>query len=45
MLQVNRDLISNEMQNLRQQLKFLQAELGARAGEAPSDTVRVLSLL
>ncbi|XP_044469978.1 kinesin-like protein KIN-4A isoform X1 [Mangifera indica] len=39
---VNRDLISNEMQNLRQQLKFLQAELGARAGEAPSDTVRVL---
>ncbi|KAK4262328.1 hypothetical protein QN277_027901 [Acacia crassicarpa] len=38
---VNRDLLSNEMQQLRQQLKFLQAELCAR-GASPADEVRVL---
>ncbi|KAI4314987.1 hypothetical protein L6164_027841 [Bauhinia variegata] len=38
---VNRDLISSEMQQLRQQLKYLQAELCARGG-APVDEVRVL---
>ncbi|KAL5184201.1 Kinesin-like protein KIN-4A [Glycine soja] len=38
---VNRDLISNEMQQLRQQLKYLQAELCSRVG-APADEVRVL---
>ncbi|XP_027921088.1 kinesin-like protein KIN-4A isoform X2 [Vigna unguiculata] len=38
---VNRDLISNEMQQMRQQLKYLQAELCSR-GAAPSDEVRVL---
>ncbi|KAK7386413.1 hypothetical protein VNO78_26631 [Psophocarpus tetragonolobus] len=38
---VNRDLISNEMQQLRQQLKYLQAELCSRGG-APADEVRVL---
>ncbi|KAI9089302.1 hypothetical protein K1719_029581 [Acacia pycnantha] len=38
---VNRDLLSNEMQQLRQQLKFLQAELCAR-GTSPTDEVRVL---
>lgn len=30
------------MQKLRQQLKYLQAELCARAGGAPSDEVQVL---
>ncbi|KAK4262329.1 hypothetical protein QN277_027901 [Acacia crassicarpa] len=35
---VNRDLLSNEMQQLRQQLKFLQAELCAR-GASPADEV------
>ncbi|XP_050205235.1 kinesin-like protein KIN-4A isoform X2 [Mercurialis annua] len=39
---VNRDLISNEMQQMRQQLKFLQAELSARGGRTPSDEVQVL---
>ncbi|KAJ4714826.1 Kinesin-like protein [Melia azedarach] len=39
---VNRDLVSNDVQKLRQQLKFLQAELCARAGGAPSDEVQVL---
>ncbi|KAH9663692.1 kinesin-like protein KIN-4A [Citrus sinensis] len=39
---VNRDLISSDMQKLRQQLKYLQAELCARAGGAPSDEVQVL---
>ncbi|XP_062155426.1 kinesin-like protein KIN-4A [Alnus glutinosa] len=39
---VNRDLISNEMQKMRQQLKYLQAELCARGGGAPSDEVQVL---
>ncbi|KAK7331036.1 hypothetical protein VNO77_25245 [Canavalia gladiata] len=38
---VNRDLISNEMQQMRQQLKYLQAELCSRGG-APADEVRVL---
>jgi len=42
-LQVNRDLISNEMQQMRQQLKYLQAELCSR-GAAPSDEVRVFVL-
>ncbi|KAJ1421145.1 P-loop containing nucleoside triphosphate hydrolase [Sesbania bispinosa] len=37
----NRDLISNEMQQMRQQLKYLQAELCSRGG-APTDEVRVL---
>ncbi|KAF1872380.1 hypothetical protein Lal_00016678 [Lupinus albus] len=37
----NRDLISNEMQQMRQQLKYLQDELCAR-GRAPSDELRVL---
>ncbi|KAF2283754.1 hypothetical protein GH714_014887 [Hevea brasiliensis] len=39
---VNRDLISNEVQQMRQQLKYLQAELCARGGGAPSDEVQVL---
>ncbi|KAJ7942434.1 Kinesin-like protein [Quillaja saponaria] len=39
---VNRDLISNEMQKMQQQLKYLQAELCARAGGSPLDEVRVL---
>lgn len=39
--QVNRDLISNEMQKMRQQLKFLQAELCGRAGRTPSNEVQV----
>ncbi|ESW27894.1 hypothetical protein PHAVU_003G241500 [Phaseolus vulgaris] len=40
---VNRDLISNEMQQMRQQLKYLQAELCSRgAGAASTDEVRVL---
>ncbi|KAJ9177288.1 hypothetical protein P3X46_012523 [Hevea brasiliensis] len=39
---VNRDLISNEVQQMRQQLKYLQAELCARGGAAPSDEVQVL---
>ncbi|EXB54181.1 Chromosome-associated kinesin KIF4A [Morus notabilis] len=39
---VNRDLISNEMQKMRQQLEFLQAELSARGGATPSEEVRVL---
>lgn len=39
-LQANRDLISNEMQQMRQQLKYLQAELCSRGG-APADEVRV----
>lgn len=43
-MQVNRDLISNEMQKMRQQLMNLQAELGARGGGAPSDEVQVLVL-
>ncbi|XP_020202434.1 kinesin-like protein KIN-4A isoform X1 [Cajanus cajan] len=38
---VNRDLISNEMQQMRQQLKYLQAELCSRGG-APADEMRVL---
>ncbi|KAK7251004.1 hypothetical protein RIF29_33855 [Crotalaria pallida] len=38
---VNRDLISNEMQQMRQQLKYLQDELCARV-EAPTDEMRVL---
>ncbi|CAJ1942867.1 unnamed protein product [Sphenostylis stenocarpa] len=38
---VNRDLISDEMQQMRQQLKYLQAELCSR-GAAPVDEVRVL---
>ncbi|PON67182.1 Kinesin-like protein [Trema orientale] len=38
----NRDLISNEMQKMRQQLEFLQAELCARGGAVPSDEVQVL---
>ncbi|KAG5071223.1 hypothetical protein JHK86_006434 [Glycine max] len=37
---VNRDLISNEMQQLRQQLKYLQAKLCSRGG-APVDEVWV----
>ncbi|KAG5054107.1 hypothetical protein JHK85_006617 [Glycine max] len=39
-LEVNRDLISNEMQQLRQQLKYLQAKLCSRGG-APVDEVFV----
>ncbi|XP_048335456.1 kinesin-like protein KIN-4A [Ziziphus jujuba] len=39
---VNRDLISNEMQLMRQQLKYLQAELCARGGVSPSDEVQFL---
>lgn len=39
---VNRDVISNEMQRMRQQLSFLQAELCARGGEAQSDQILVL---
>ncbi|XP_061949896.1 kinesin-like protein KIN-4A isoform X2 [Populus nigra] len=38
----NRDLISNEMQQMRQQLKYLQAELCARGVTAASDEVQVL---
>ncbi|KAM7250363.1 hypothetical protein ACFE04_022246 [Oxalis oulophora] len=39
---VNRDLMSNEMQKLRQQLNYLQAELCARSGGALSNEVQVL---
>ncbi|KAL7231770.1 hypothetical protein ACSBR2_009913 [Camellia fascicularis] len=39
---VNRDLMSNEMQKMRQQLEYLQAELNARARGASSDDVQVL---
>ncbi|OVA15880.1 Kinesin [Macleaya cordata] len=40
---VNRDPISNEMQKMRQQLEYLQAELlCARGGGAASDEVQVL---
>ncbi|WCJ31215.1 Kinesin-like protein KIN-4A [Euphorbia peplus] len=39
-LVVNRDLISNEVQQMRQQVRYLQAELCARG--APSDEVQVL---
>ncbi|KAJ9170656.1 hypothetical protein P3X46_018748 [Hevea brasiliensis] len=39
---VNRDLMSNEVQQMRRQLKYLQAELCARGGGAPSDEVQVL---
>lgn len=38
----NRDLISNEMQQMRQQLKYLQAELCTRGVRAASDEVQVL---
>ncbi|KAJ6740355.1 KINESIN-LIKE PROTEIN KIN-4B [Salix purpurea] len=38
----NRDLISSEMQQMRQQLKYLQAELCARGVRAASDEVQVL---
>ncbi|XP_011005799.1 PREDICTED: chromosome-associated kinesin KIF4A-like isoform X2 [Populus euphratica] len=41
-LVANRDLISNEMQQMRQQLKYLQAELCARGVRAASDEVQVL---
>uniref|UniRef100_A0A516IJE7 Kinesin motor domain-containing protein n=1 Tax=Turnera subulata TaxID=218843 RepID=A0A516IJE7_9ROSI len=39
---VNRDLISSEMQQLRQQLKYLQAELCARESGSLSDEVQLL---
>uniref|UniRef100_A0A803NQP0 Kinesin-like protein n=1 Tax=Cannabis sativa TaxID=3483 RepID=A0A803NQP0_CANSA len=39
---VNRGLESNEMQKMRQQLEYLQAELFSRGGAAPSDEVQVL---
>ncbi|EEF29115.1 kinesin-like protein KIN-4A isoform X2 [Ricinus communis] len=39
---VNRDLISNEVQQMRQQLKYLQAELCARGGGSPPDEVQAL---
>ncbi|XP_057976199.1 kinesin-like protein KIN-4A isoform X5 [Malania oleifera] len=39
---VNRDLVSNEMQKMRQQLEYLQAELSARGGGASSNEVQVL---
>ncbi|XP_022775165.1 kinesin-like protein KIN-4A isoform X2 [Durio zibethinus] len=38
---VNRDLISNEMQKMRQQLQYLQAELCARGG-GPTSDVQIL---
>lgn len=38
----NRDLISNEMQQMRQQLKYLQAELCTRGVRVASDEVQVL---
>ncbi|XVF59373.1 hypothetical protein PTKIN_Ptkin07bG0270600 [Pterospermum kingtungense] len=37
---VNRDLISNEMQEMRQQLKYLQAEVYARGG--PASDIQIL---
>ncbi|CAK7337713.1 unnamed protein product [Dovyalis caffra] len=40
--QANRDLISNEMQQMRQQLRYLQTELCARGVGATSDEVQVL---
>ncbi|XP_012079285.1 kinesin-like protein KIN-4A [Jatropha curcas] len=40
---VNRDLISTEVQQMRQQLKYLQAELRARGRGAPSDEVLMLN--
>ncbi|XP_065875239.1 kinesin-like protein KIN-4A isoform X2 [Euphorbia lathyris] len=39
-LVVNRDLISNEVQQMRQQVRYLQAELCARG--SPTDEVQVL---
>ncbi|KAJ9670653.1 hypothetical protein PVL29_026915 [Vitis rotundifolia] len=39
---VNRDLVSNEMQKMRQQLEYLQAELCARGGGTSSDEMQVL---
>ncbi|XP_034691396.1 kinesin-like protein KIN-4A isoform X1 [Vitis riparia] len=39
---VNRDLVSNEMQKMRQQLEYLQAELCARRGGTSSDEMQVL---
>lgn len=39
---VNRDVISNEMQRMQEQLKLLQAELCARGGGAPFNEVPVL---
>ncbi|KAG6729166.1 hypothetical protein I3842_01G013500 [Carya illinoinensis] len=39
---INRDIISNEMQKMQQQLKYLQAELYARGEGVPSDEVQVL---
>ncbi|KAH7510776.1 hypothetical protein FEM48_ZijujUnG0090500 [Ziziphus jujuba var. spinosa] len=41
----NRDLISNEMQLMRQQLKYLQAELCARGGVSPSDEVQQMAIV
>ncbi|KMZ68995.1 Kinesin-like protein [Zostera marina] len=39
---VNRDPLSNELQRMRQQLEYLQAELLCARGRCPSDEVRVL---
>ncbi|ONK70321.1 uncharacterized protein A4U43_C05F32520 [Asparagus officinalis] len=39
---VNRNPMSAEMQRMRQQLEFLQAELLARSGGAPTNEVQVL---
>ncbi|KAA8531670.1 hypothetical protein F0562_006613 [Nyssa sinensis] len=39
---VNRDLISNEMQKMRQQLEYLQAELGAHKRGVSSNEVQIL---
>lgn len=41
LVQANRDIISNEMQKMRQQLEYLQAELFSRGG-ATSEEVQVL---
>lgn len=44
LIQVNRDLVSNEMQKMRQQLEYLQAELCARRGGTSSDEMQVYDL-
>ncbi|KAF5736176.1 putative Chromosome-associated kinesin KLP1 [Tripterygium wilfordii] len=39
---INRDLISNDIQKMRQQLKYLQAELSAHGGNVTPDEVQAL---
>ena len=43
-MQVNKDLVSNEMQKMRQQLEYLHAELCSRGGGPSSDELQVYGL-